>query len=277
MNKNTLITTILAASVAAASSLSAQAVYSTDFSTGNVATQPNSGANGSLGSGGAGFNYDGNFGTWLFSNGNGGINEAAEGRGDGINPTAPANAISSIGLNRPQDGAGTNGRINTVVIAGSDFTVGQEYTVSFDVIGGQDRDGNAGADTTGRVWLASLSGYDNSGSNYIQIDGTWGGFGNVANKPFTASGAASVTWLHTDENQDNGQNIAGEELVGQTTANTDILTFTYTGGDIGFGVATYNNHFAIDNFAVEAVPEPSTFALLAGMAALGWVMIRRRG
>ena len=161
-------------SLLSASVLSGQvAIVDEDFSSPSKIS--NSGGNGSLGTGGDGFSYDGNFGTWLFSNGNGGINEAAAGRGDGINPDAPNNAISSIGLNRPQDGAGTNGRINTVVIAGSNFVVGSEYTVSFDVIGGQNGDGNAGSATAGRMWLASLSGYDNSGSNYIQIDGTWNG------------------------------------------------------------------------------------------------------
>lgn len=243
-------------SLLSASVLSGQvAIVDEDFSSPSKIS--NSGGNGSLGTGGDGFSYDGNFGTWLFANGNGGINEAAAGRGDGINPDAPNNAISSIGLNRPQDGAGTNGRINTVVIAGSNFVVGSEYTVSFDVIGGQNRDGNAGSATAGRMWLASLSGYDNSGSNYIQIDGTWNGFGGpnaTVAKPFTANGAASVTWLHTDENQANGQNIAGEQLDGQTTANS--LTFTYAGGDIGFGVATYNNHFAIDNFTITGPPPP---------------------
>jgi hypothetical protein len=32
----------------------------------------------------------------------------------------------------------------------------------------------------------------------------------------------------------------------------------------------------IDNVAITAVPEPSTFAILAGLAALGLVMARRR-
>jgi hypothetical protein len=248
--------------------------YSTDFST--VNTFSNSAVNSSLGDGGAGgaFAYN----TWWFSNGNGGINEAAEGRGDGLNPSASDNPISSIGLNRAQDASGTNARANWVVFGATDFTIGESYEISFDVIGGLARDGSAPGDTTGRFWVASLSGYDASGSNYIQMDGTHNGWGAAGATPFAANGAASVAFLTADDSPAgagfNGQNIAGEELNLTTTANT--FTFEYTGGDIGFAIGAYNNHFAIDDFQIAAVPEPSTYALLAGCFALTGVMIRRR-
>jgi hypothetical protein len=293
MNKNTLITTILAASVAAASSLSAQ-VYSTDFSTGNVNTTHGAGALSTLGDDGATLSNESAFAysTWYASSGNGGVNKEGQGRKDGLNPTASSNDLDTFGQANPQSAAGTNARAAWIVFEGSNFTAGQQYKISFDVIGGTNRDGADAGDTSGRMWVAELSGIDNTGSNYVTIDGTHNGWNtNNGHVVFAASGSASVNFLTTDEvgTTPNGQNIVGENLfTGDVSsgitptitsgASENSFTFTYTDGtDIGFAVGTYNNNYGIDNFVVEAVPEPSTFALLAGMAALGWVMIRRRG
>jgi hypothetical protein len=269
--------------------------YSTDFST--VNTFSNSGVDSSLGDGGDGgaFAYN----TWWYSSGNGGINVEGQGRKDGLNPSAAGNDLDTFGQNNPQAGAGTNGRANWIVFDGSNFTAGEQYTISFDVIGGSNRDGADAGTSSGRMWVTELSGYDNSGSNYIQMDGSQTGWNNstgATNVPFFANGTAVVNYLTVDDAiagpTTNGQNIVGENLFTVDGGTGDIIptitasdpgntfTFTYTDGtnatDIGFAIGTYNNNFGIDNFEIAVVPEPSTYALLAGCFALASVMIRRR-
>ncbi|MFW5893957.1 MAG: DUF4465 domain-containing protein [Verrucomicrobiota bacterium] len=55
----------------------------------------------------------------------------------------------------------------------------------------------------------------------------------------------------------------------------DELTFDLSSSDVGDLGMNTPDYFAIDN--IGAVPEPATFALLAGVAALGLVAARRRG
>lgn len=237
------------------------AQISIDFT--SPSKESNAGANGFLGTGGAGFDYTGNFGTWIYSNGNSGIDEAGTGAGDG---SSSDDLISSIGVARPQDFRGTNGRAISVIFDGSQFQDGVEYTVSFDVLG--DIDGA----NSGRYWLAELYDYDSSGSNYIQIDGTTGGWGG-GHKPFAANGSANVNYV-VDDISNNGVALAGVQDVGPTD---NSFTFTYNGlnsPDIGFAVGTYNNIYAVDNFQV--VPEPAHFTVAIAGACLGLVLLRRR-
>ena len=257
MKKNirTLVAIFL---VFAASSVSAQ-VISQNFT--NPSKNSNAGANGFLGTGGAGYNYNGNFGTWLYSNGNGGIDESGAGLGDG---SSKANKSPSIGLARAQDFRGENARAISVVFDGNTFINGQQYSVSFDVTG-DDAGKNAGY-----YWLAEVYGYDMSGANYIQIDGTFSAWSNGANKPFIQNGAASVDYLHDFVALEN-VNVAG------TT--TTSFTFTYddaNSANIAFAFGAYDNILAVDNFQVAIVPETSAFALLAGVSALGLVLLRHR-
>jgi PEP-CTERM motif len=205
------------------------------------------------------------FGTWVYSNGNGGIDAAATGDGTG---SSSINLIATTSQARPQAGRGTNGRAVSVIFAGGLFTNGVEYTVSFDVIG------DASGDDNGRYWLAEVFGYGNLASgNTIGIDGTQNGWGTGAGtpKPFTKAGTATVNFLA--DSASNGVLLTGENAAGTTSVS---FNFTYDGTnspDIAFAVGTYNNIFALDNFQI--VPEPSSLALLA-MGALGLASRRRR-
>lgn len=224
--------------------LNAQTVILSEDFTGPV-KQPYPGADGSLGSGGTGAPYD-TFGTWVYSGGNSGIDEFGEGSEDG---SGPGNQLSSIGLNRPQDFRGTNARANWVIFESSNFADGLDYTISFDVIG----DGDPGATDNGRYWLAEIYGYDDSGFNFIEADGTHGGWGGGA-KPWVGNGSATVNFIEDDAN--NGVPIMGETAAGSTEVS---FTFTYdgtNGADIGFAIGTYNNAFAIDNFEIVELPAP---------------------
>lgn len=203
-------------------------------------------ASGFLGTGGTGIDYNGEFGAWVSHSFNGGIDEAGSGSEDG---SGPDNRYSSIGLNRPSAFRSTNARASWVVFESSDFTDGTEYTLSFDVIG------DPAGDLNGRHWLAALSGYDSSGTNFIQAQGAFPGWGG-GQKPWTASGSATVDFIE-DSATNNGVPLSGETFGGSTEVS---FNFTYdgsSGADIGFALGTFNNAFAIDNFKiVEFVPEP---------------------
>ena len=103
----------------------ATTIYAEDFS--SPAKLSNDGATAELGNGGS---YA--LGTWIYATANMGIDDPARGAGDG---SSPANAISSVGQARPQNGRGTNARALSIILDRWLFTGGVEYTVSFDVIG----------------------------------------------------------------------------------------------------------------------------------------------
>lgn len=258
--KNTLIKTLGAcASTFLAGQVGAQ--ITEDFD--GPATISNFGVSATLGNdGGTGDGPAYTFGSWVFSQGNGGIDQPGAGSEDGTT----GNPVSSIGVSRSQDISGTNARANWVVFESTNFTDGVEYQVSFDVIG--DPDGNA---NVGRYWMAELSGFDGSGDNWIQGDGTHDGWGGGA-KPWSAIGAASVNFIK--DSIDNGIIIPEASQAGTTNISTSFVYDATNSPDIGFAVGTFNNVFAIDNFSV--IPEPSSFALLAGLGSLGLIMLRRR-
>lgn len=253
--KHTSIKTLGAcASILLAGQVGAQ-IINEDFS--NPNTIQNSGATSELGNGGS---YS--FGSWVYNAGNMGINDPAE--GDGLGNSA-GNAISSIGMARIQDWRGTNGRAASVIFDGGSFSSGQEYTVSFDVIG------DANGQNTGRYWFAEVSGLGiNDG---ILIDGTQGGWASA--KPFAVSGTggnATITFL--EDSPGNGVSLPSANVAGITN---ESFNFTYNAGtDLAFAVGTFDNAFGIDNFQIAAIPEPSSFALLAGLGSLGLLLLRRR-
>ena len=208
-------------------------IYTEDFS--SPSKLGNSGATAELGNGGS-YSY----GTWVYSNGNSGINDAATGDGSGSNAS---NRISTIGEARAQSGRGTNARAISVILPFTSFASGIEYTVSFDVIG------DASGGNSGRYWLALVSGTD--ADNGILIDGTHNGWGSGAGspKPFTASGVGAATINYVQDSGSNGVFLTGENSAGTTQVS---FTFTHDGvSDVAFAVGTYNNIFAIDNFSIE--------------------------
>lgn len=253
--KYTLIKTLGAcASTFLASQVGAQ-IISEDFS--SPMTIQNNGATSELGNGGS---YA--FGSWVYNAGNMGINDPAEGDGLG---NSLGNAISSIGIARAQDVRGTNARAVSVIFDGSSFSNGQEYTVSFDVIGDADGANN------GRYWFAEVSG--DGPDDGILIDGTHGGWASA--KPFAVSGTggnATVSFL--EDSPGNGVSLESANVAGVTN---ESFNFTYSADtDLAFAAGTFNNAFGIDNFQIAAIPEPSSFALLAGLGSLGLIMLRRR-
>jgi hypothetical protein len=260
MKKMTPLCAISACLIVTATSPAA-AIISEDFD-GPLKATPGA-ADAFLGTGGSGFDISGgggNFGTWIYNGGNMGIDDPASGAGDG---SSLSDDLDTTGLARPQDVRGSNGRAISVVFESSLFADGVEYTVSFDVIG------DSGGFDSGFYSLAEVYGYDNTGSNYIQIDGSKNGWGGGSVKPFEGLGSATVNFLS------DYVSIAGEQAASGSVPNSFSFTYDDTNSpDIAFAVGTFNNMYAIDNFTV--IPEPSSFALFAGVLGLGGVMIRRR-
>ena len=145
---------------------------------------------------------------------------------------------------------------------------------------------------------------------------TQGGVGNTFQGSTTNVGASNANWLTQGDSQDTKDltlQLRGNTLTGEWTswystgvngnnANEDSITFTQIGsgvgltsigkiqlvahqgdGNVGWGTASMGgnqpgawvtvDHISLD---VTAVPEPSTYALIAGFAAFLYVAIRRR-
>lgn len=79
--------------------------------------------------------------------------------------------------------------------------------------------------------------------------------------------------------------LASGSVTATTSLQTESISSSFTSGASGerlfvaFTPTTEDsgNYFAVDEVNLTVVPEPSSFALLAGCFGLTWVMLRRRG
>jgi hypothetical protein len=94
--------------------------------------------------------------------------------------------------------------------------------------------------------------------------------------------AGTVVWSET---LDSGTSSAAAtwESVSQTTGTVTLaavgkdLFIQFYGVDLNSeGISTTTGFARVDNISVSAIPEPSTYALLGGLAALAFVTVRRR-
>ncbi|MDQ8194905.1 PEP-CTERM sorting domain-containing protein [Coraliomargarita sp. SDUM461004] len=91
---------------------------------------------------------------------------------------------------------------------------------------------------------------------------------------FTGDGGDSLLLSFTNSNPEITLNNGDFD---NNSSNT--ITFTEANAlaaNESFSIAWLDGNFAIEAFTVTIVPEPGTFALLAGTCALGFVMLRRR-
>lgn len=137
------------------------------------------------------------------------------------------------------------------------------YTVSFDITG------VAGANTTYNAFVYEGSGYDLSGATDKRLNLAL----NSANAPITTTGAGVTASLVTSKSLSTEATTAATQSVS--------FSFTYNGTSaIAIAIGGFANGSTFDNLSVttnlSAVPEPSTFAAFAGVAALGLAASSRR-
>lgn len=94
-----------------------------------------------------------------------------------------------------------------------------------------------------------------------------------------AEGAHTPVMLVTTSSD--AGNLTASDEVGLVTSSLDVRPGGLDSGTVGFeddGDGTWDTALLgnLGSLQMQAVPEPSTYALLAGFSALGWVALRRR-
>lgn len=190
-----------------------------------------------------------------------------------------------------QNPAGNSTISNDIVLTGNGGTIligGNTTTLSGVVSGSGDlrKNGGGDLDLTGAYALAGNLIIDGIGEVSLGDAGTFTfdiGASGVNNSifqdtgvtnGFTADGTFIFDLTGAGTGVSDTWSIIGSKVLANTTfgANFEVSGFTETAGVWSNG----SYEFSEATGALSVVPEPSTFALLGGLLALSWVMIRRR-
>ncbi len=114
------------------------------------------------------------------------------------------------------------------------------------------------------VQLSSGTASSNTNNGWT-IDKTYHAVFNIS---YTSATTANVSFTISDPSN----------ALASVSATANGLTLSATGGEIGLrtGFSAAGGTLTIDNVQISAIPEPSTFALLGGLGALGFALSRRR-
>lgn len=160
------------------------------------------------------------------------------------------------------------------VLAGSssDFTAGNGYAV---VIGN--------GSTPDPLRLVRYTGGLDANTNIATISSGSSPVSDIASAQYLSVSVSYTpstnTWLLSARND--GTTAFADPTGGSLTSMSSVVDNTYTGTamtSMGFlwGYSTTTNTASFDNVTVTAVPEPSTYAALAGALALAGVIVHRR-
>ncbi len=179
--------------------------------------------------------------------------------------------------------SGTQGQFTNA----TPLAIGESITLSFDfritnAAGNNDAGLRFGLSSSSNTYAFTLGTGTTTGGNIVQFGANTVGGTNViytpSGAPFAINGTASHTFSLTIT-RTSGTSLS---FLGSVDANTvsavtsnSISNFTFNNIILGQGNTT--NDFNIDNVnvTVGAIPEPSTYAAFAGLAALGLVAFKR--
>jgi fibronectin-binding autotransporter adhesin len=218
----------------------------------------------------------------------------------GTTTTHAGNITSTTGLNLVITGSGTqaingtNSFTGSTTVSGGTLSLGSSLTASSSVtISGGILTSTANA-TLGAGAVSMSSGEIN-----IRGAATTGTFTVAANQTFSTTGGKLTFNIGTASDQIIGSGVSSTFSIGSGTelalilgsgfsyANSYTLLSGFNSGSVastGFTISGYDttNYVAslsstgVLSFSAASVPEPSTYAVLAGAAMLGFVAVRRR-
>ena len=250
---NIKLLTSFIALAAVAGSASAQVVFADDFQspdvTGNVANTSKQRDNSLWGEGGSGYGADRH----------GVVDEDS---GAFLGQTTP-------GVNDGEQAYGFRytsgpGIFSAAGATSTTISDGLEITLTFDAV--EDLLDNGGAGS-GIQYDAYIFAVDTGATGFSR---TIGGTGVTTLARLTDTVSAGVTAWTTGIELSYTVGAGDSALFGQE------LAIGFKDSWIG-SAGTAPSSAMIDNVSLTAVPEPSSFALLAGCFGLAWIMVRRRG